>query len=79
MESNVQIGSIVKSYDFSKEQHPDYYIIGVVTEIKGDALHCDTAYQYSDGPVEKFDKTFIAYKQGASDMDDLYTRLVILI
>jgi hypothetical protein len=79
MESKVQIGSIVKSYDFSKEQHPDYYIIGVVTKIQGDTLYCDTAYQYSDGTVEDFSKTFIAYKQGSSKMDDIYTRLVILI
>jgi hypothetical protein len=74
----IRIGSVVKSYDFSKEQHPDYYIIGIVKKIDNDTLYCDTVYQYSDGIVEDFHKTFIAYKQGASKMDDLYTRLVIL-
>jgi hypothetical protein len=75
----VQIGSIIKSYDFPHTFN--CYMVGKVTKIDGDYISCDTIKQVFDGKEEElceFNKVFRTVKQGLGMRDDKFERVVVI-
>ena len=76
---NVQIGSIIKSYDF--HYNTDCYMIGRVTEIEGDYINCVTIKVVYRGNVDANDnwpKTFSTPQMGCMMDDEDFDRIVVL-
>jgi hypothetical protein len=77
--STVQIGSIIKSYDFPG--NVECYMVGKVTGVDGDFITCLTLEQVFDRVSEEiteFNKTFRTVAQGAGMFDDKFNRVVVL-
>ena len=75
----MQIGTLIKSFDFPGNLN--CYMIGMITEIDGDFISCDTIKQVFDGKaleLDDFNKTFRTVKQGCSFMDNKFQRVVVL-
>ncbi len=72
----LQIGTIVKSYDFPGIT--DCYIIGRVVNIEEDMLSCEVIKQVSCGKEKVGHKTFRTPMQGAMMMDDKFERVVVI-
>jgi hypothetical protein len=74
---NIQIGSIIRSYDFHFVN--DYYFVGEVTKIEGDYIYCNTLAQFramEEQEITEKNSTFRAVKQGAMLMDDEFQRII---
>lgn len=72
----INVGDIIRSYDFGKEVQPDTYMVGTIVDIVDDMIHCKTVHQYAGGNrVEKCSPIFRTPVQGASLMDDVWTRI----
>lgn len=77
----MQIGSIIKSFDFPGNLN--CYMVGTVTKVEGDFITCDTIRQVFDGkaqPIEEFNKEFRTVAQGKNFMDDMskFERIVVI-
>ncbi len=77
--SKVQVGSIIKSFDFPGNLN--CYMVGKVTDVDGDFISCDTIKQVFSGIAEEiteFNKTFRTVAQGAGMFDDKFERVVVI-
>jgi hypothetical protein len=74
---NIQIGSIIRSYDFTFNH--DYYFVGEVTKIEGDYIYCNTLAQFRamiEVEITEKNSTFRTVRQGAMFMDDQFQRII---
>lgn len=75
--SQVQVGSIIKAYDFSGVTN--CYIIGQVTKVDGDYIVADKIKEVFGGDTKVITgKTFRTPKQGMSFGDENFQRIVIV-
>jgi hypothetical protein len=77
--SKVQVGSIIKSYDFPGTFN--CYMVGKVTAVDGDFISCDKIKQVFDGKQEEineFNNIFRTLAQGTGAYDDKFERVVVI-
>ena len=73
----MQIGTIIKSFDFPGNLN--CYMVGTVTSLDDYMITCDTIKQVFDGKaleLSDFNKTFRTVKQGEGMMDNTFTRVM---
>lgn len=77
---NLKAGDLIKSYDFGKEVRSDCYIVGRVRSITNDVISCEYVKGFFDGKVTLPEKNelFSTPVQGASLMDDVWTRIEMI-
>ena len=76
---NVQVGNIIKSYDFHFKT--DCYMIGRVTKIEGEYLCCDTIKVVFGGemdPIQNMRPEFRTPMMGCMMDDEEFARVVVL-
>ena len=80
---NLKAGDVIKSYDFSKELHPETYMMGVVQSVEGDWIEAKVIAQLFAGDVVERPEAlknalFRTPLQGKGMFDDRDTRIELV-
>lgn len=82
--TNIKVGDVIKSYDFSKEMQPGCYMVGIVKNIDGPMIEAKIVKQFFAGeevkrPKALEDTLFRTPVQGQGMFDDRDTRIELLV
>ena len=75
----MQVGSIIKSYDF--HGLTDCYMVGRVVDVIDDFILCDTMEIVFEGeslPIKESKRKFRTVKQGLMMRDEEFQRIVVM-